>query len=254
MIPDLISIGPLTIHSFGLMVAAAIIAGLRLAARSFSKAGLPLASAEPIVFVAGVSGVIGARLWSMFFYDLNSTINDPIGTLFSSGGFVFHGGLIVSTICSSIYINRRGLPLGLVADALAPALMLGYAIGRLGCQLSGDGDYGAPTSSLWGMSYSSGYIPTPPGVLVYPTPFFESLGAFFSLWVLLGLEGSKRLKTPGCKFGVMLILMGFFRFWVEFIRVEPLLKLGITEAQLVSLVLFVVGMGLFLWRGRANEA
>lgn len=233
-------------------MALAIIAGLRLATQSFRRFGLPADRAEPIVFVAGVSGVVGARLWSMFFYDLNSTLADPLGTLLSSGGFVFHGGLLVSIVCSAIYISRKGLPLARVADALGPALTLGYGIGRLGCQLSGDGDYGAPTSSIWGMSYSTGYIPTPPGVLVYPTPFFESVGALLSVWLLLRLERSLGYwNVDGRRFGAMLALMGTCRFMVEFIRVEPMLAIGITEAQLVSLGLMLVGSVLIFIRKKS---
>ncbi len=254
MIPDLFSIGPIAIHSFGLMVAAAIIVGLRLAVKSFQKFGLPVTAAEPIVFVAGISGVVGARIWSMLFFDLNSTIADPVGTLLSSGGFVFHGGLIVSLICTAIYIRRKGLPLGTVADALGPALTLGYGVGRLGCQLSGDGDYGAPTESIWGMSYSTGYIPTPPGVLVYPTPFFESIGALISVWLLIKLESLPAWQSPGKRFGAMLVLMGFFRFMVEFIRVEPMLSIGITEAQLVSILIAIFGCLLIFHKGHAHAA
>lgn len=243
MIPDLISVGPVTIHSFGLMVALAIVAGLKLATKSFSRLGLPVQHAESIVFVAGISGILGARFWSMFVYERGATFNDPLGTLLSSGGFVFHGGLIISALCTAYFIRRRGLSIPIVADALGPALMLGYGIGRLGCQLSGDGDYGAPTTSIFGMSYSTGYIPTPPGQFVYPTPFFESLMAFASLYILLKLEREKHLR-PGKRFAAMMILMGACRFLIEFIRVEPMMAIGITEAQLVSIIL--VGIGIFI--------
>jgi len=154
MIPTLLELGPIPIRSFGLMVALALIVGSIRLAKSFPRYGIAPELAERYVMVAGVSGIIGARLWYIV-EDWQRTKFDLTGALFSSAGFTFYGGFIIAAIAVVIAAKRDGTKLSSLCDALGPCLAIGYAIGRLGCQLSGDGDYGIPTQRICGKSLST---------------------------------------------------------------------------------------------------
>lgn len=234
MIPTLLELGPLPIRSFGLMVALALIVGSIRLAKSFSRYGLRPELAERYVMVAGVSGIIGARIWYMI-EDWQRTKFDFVGTLFSSAGFTFYGGFIIAAVAVIIAAKWDGTPLTKLVDALGPCLAVGYAVGRLGCQLSGDGDYGFTTNSWWGMSYSTGVVPTLPGELVYPTPLFESALAVLVLIVVGLVEKSKSiLIQPMQRFGLYLLLISLERFVVEFLRVNERILGPLSEAQVIS--------------------
>ena len=165
----------------------------------------------------------------------------------ASAGFTFYGGFIVAAIVVYTLARRDGVPVARLCDALGPCLALGYAVGRLGCQLSGDGDYGIPTTSWWGMSYETGVVPTGPGVRVYPTPLFESAAALVVTWIVSAVEVSNRLSAPLRRFGLYLSLMSVERFTLEFLRPNPEALWGLSEAQIIAVGLFVIG-GLFLLR------
>src|SRR5690606_6293941 len=107
----------------------------------------------------------------------------------------------------------------------------------VGCQLSGDGDYGIVTESFIGMSYATGVVPTPPGVRVYPTPFFESVLALGIVWILTTVEKLPNWSHPGMRFGLMLVLISIERFFIEFIRVEDVVLGALTQAQVISILL-----------------
>lgn len=241
MIPTLLEIGPLPIRSFGLMVALALIVGSIRLAKSFVVYGVRPELAERYVMVAGVSGIIGARLWYMV-EDWQRTKYDFFGTLTSSAGFTFYGGFIVAAVAVIIAARRDGTPLTKLLDALGPCLAVGYAIGRLGCQLSGDGDYGVTTNSWWGMSYSTGVVPTLPGELVYPTPLFESSLAVLVLLAVVYVERSSYiLRQPMQRFGVYLFFISIERFIVEFLRVNERVLGPLSEAQVISSAFILIG-------------
>jgi phosphatidylglycerol:prolipoprotein diacylglycerol transferase len=129
-------------------------------------------------------------------------------------------------------------------------LALGYAVGRLGCQLSGDGDYGIRTSGWWGMSYATGVVPTLPGELVYPTPLFESSIALLVLWVLSWVEvRSTVLSGRFQRFGLYLVLISIERFFVEFLRPNVKVLSNFSEAQIIAVGLAVFGIVLLLIGG-----
>lgn len=249
MIPQIVNLGPIPINSFGLMVALSILAGIQLLGRSFERHGIDRRLADTFVFTLGICGLLGARLWYMLLESWSETRADPLGALLSSAGFTFYGGFIVSFLLSIWLCRRHSIRWSLFVDLVGPTLALGYAIGRLGCQLSGDGDYGMATDSWWGMSYASGVVPTPPGVLVYPTPLFESCAALLVCWLLLRVEQLPNWQPPFKRFGLYLILMSCERFAVEFLRINPRLAWGLSEAQLVALALFAMG-GAMLIRAR----
>ena len=253
MIPELLTLGPLPVHSFGLMIALAIFAGIACLTRSFVRQGLPADLAERYVLVAGVGGLIGARIWYVVTH-LDSLEGSVVDALLSTAGFTFYGGFIFSSMLLAIMAIRDRLPFRQFMDTLGPALCIGYAIGRLGCQLSGDGDYGKVTSSVFGMSYQSGVVPTPPGVLVYPTPLFESVISFVAFFILLQGEKAKKPLAPGRLFAVYLILLALERFFIEFLRIEPRVLAGFTEAQVIAVVLLVAGLLLFALVPRGNAS
>lgn len=128
----------------------------------------------------------------------------------------------------------------MLLDLVAPALALGYAIGRIGCQLSGDGDYGKPSHLPWAMGYPHGTVPTAPGVRVQPTPVYETLAMSAVALVLWRMRDRYR---PGLLFALYLVAAGVERFVIEFLRRNPHVFAGLTAAQIESLVVIVVGAG-----------
>lgn len=241
MIPRLFELGPIPVNSFGLCVALAAFGSSILLAKSFSRYEIDSKLAEKYVLWGIVSGLIGARIWSLI-HRWEDTLRDPIGEIFSSAGFIFYGGFILATIVLITMSRLDKIPLSKFLDALAPTLAFGYGVGRLGCQLSGDGDYGIQTESIFGMAYPGGVIPTPPGVLVYPTPLYESTMAFLICGVLLVLE--RKRVAPYLVFALYLVLISFERFLIEFLRINPKIYGSLSEAQIVSLGLVAIGFAL----------
>jgi phosphatidylglycerol:prolipoprotein diacylglycerol transferase len=242
MIPNVLELGPIPIRSFGLMVALALFAGAVRLAKSFERYGIDPRFAERYVTAAGVSGLLGARVWYLL-ENWSMVRHDFFGALFASAGFTFYGGFIIASAVLYIMARRDGVGVARFCDALGPALALGYAVGRLGCQLSGDGDYGSATSGFWGMSYATGVVPTPPGMRVYPTPLFESALALAILWVLSWVERSKTaLVKPLQRFGLYLSLISLERITVEVFRINPEVLGGLSEAQVIGACLALLGL------------
>jgi phosphatidylglycerol:prolipoprotein diacylglycerol transferase len=239
VIPDLFTIGPFTLHSFGLLAALALIVPAIFVSRDLRDRGRDGALAWEFAVGAGIGGFLGARI--------DFLIQNGGGDLFSSTGFVWYGGVIGGAIGVILVSLLRKVPVGITANIVAPALALGYAIGRIGCQLSGDGDYGEPSSLPWAMSYPDGEVPTTD--LVHPTPLYETAAMLVVFWLLWRLRG--RLNRQWDLFGLWAILAGVERFLIEFIRRNEAELAGLTTAQLVSIVL--VGLGVVLLaRGRAR--
>jgi phosphatidylglycerol:prolipoprotein diacylglycerol transferase len=240
MIPDVLHIGPVPIHIFGIFLALAFLAAGSVAGREFTRKGYDQAVASPVVVWAAVGGIVGARLW-LVLDSWGEFLRGPASFLLTGGGFVWYGGLLGGALAVTIYFRLAGIPWFRGADAVAPALALGQAIGRIGCQLAGDGDWGAETTVPWGMAYPHAVVgwDKPPGVRVHPTPIYECaayLAIFAFLW--------RRRREPapdGALFATYLVLTGAARFAVEFVRVNPRVALGLTEAQLVSLALLALG-------------
>ena len=193
MIPYL-HLGPLTIPTFGLMVALALIAAAYILQADFDRRGMK-ADAFFMITVAGLAGILGAK-----FYHLLEPGNraeffaDPWPLLFSRYGFAWFGGFLGGFGAMLLLGRRAKLPLLQFLDACSPAAAFGYGIGRIGCFLSGDGDYGKPTSLPWGMSFPNGVVPTTQRV--HPAPLYElilwcAIGAF--LWHM-GTKGPERAQ------------------------------------------------------------
>jgi len=230
-----IEIGPLTLQTFGLMFALAFVAAGALIWRRFEELGKPPDWAYEMGFAALVGGVIGSRLY--YIVDNYSEVSDDLlGNLFSGSGLTWYGGALGGAIAVLLWARWRGF-LGLaLLDVAAPALALGYAIGRVGCQLSGDGDYGEAWDGPWAMSYPDGTVPTTEDV--HPTPVYEALAMGLGAWILWRLRD--RVRT-GVLFALYLLYAGTERFLVEFVRRNEEAALGLTMAQWESLAMMAAG-------------
>jgi len=234
MYPEL-QIGPLTLRTFGLMFALAFLAAGALIWRRLGEIGKPPDWAYEMGFAALLGGVVGSRLYFMA-QNYDEVKDDFLGTLFSGSGLVWYGGAIGGAIAVLLWARWRGF-LGLaLLDLAAPALALGYAIGRVGCQLSGDGDYGKAWDGPWAMAYPDGVVPTEESV--HPTPIYESLAMGLGAWILWQLRDRVR---AGVLFVLYLVYAGAERFLVEFLRRNTDTALGLTTAQLESLAMMAAG-------------
>lgn len=234
MYPE-INIGPLTLQTFGLMFALAFLAAGALIAKRLKEIGKPVDWAYEMGFAALIGGIVGSRLYFLV-ENWDEVSDDLLGNVFSGSGLVWYGGAIGGAIAVLLWARYRGF-LGLaLLDLAAPALALGYAVGRVGCQLSGDGDYGKPWDGPWAMAYPDGTVPTEQEV--HPTPVYEALAMGFGAWLLWRLRD--RFRT-GVLFALYLLYAGGERFLVEFVRRNDDVALGLTVAQLESLAMIAAG-------------
>ena len=246
-----IHIGRFTIGTFGLLLwFAAVCAGyvLYLNFRRFRVE----ADAVSVVAFATVFGVIGAKLWHVL-ETPHLLMADPAGMLFDRAGFAWYGGLVAGVLTLMWQGRQSGTGALGMLDLASPAAAIGYGVGRIGCLVSGDGDYGIPTSLPWGMSFPFGLVPTLKRV--HPTPIYEFLAAVVIgaiLWKFAEKRGSAR--PIGEVTGMYLILSGVARFLVEFIRINPRIYWGMSNAQVASIGSVVFGVGLILWARRHATA
>ncbi len=258
MCPRLFQIGPFTIYSYGLMLAIGFMAASYFLTQEFKRKGLEPHLAATITLIALVAGVAGSKIlyliehWDFF-------LADPGGMAFSPGGLTFYGGFVLATLAIYLYAKKKKLHFLAVADAISPGLLLGYGIARLGCHFAGDGDYGFPTTLPWGTDYSKGPFPpsqafrsfpeitgqypngvVPDTTLCHPTPVYELIvcAVFFAvLW-----RFRAKIKSTGSMFMLYLIAAGVERFVIEFMRLNPRIVMGLSEAQLIAGALVVVGL------------
>jgi phosphatidylglycerol:prolipoprotein diacylglycerol transferase len=246
MKPEIQILG-LSIKTFGLTVAAAYAACTLVVARRLSELGRPAAWASGALLIAALGGFTGAYVYWLVGHR-QELGDEGLDALVSGGRLVWYGGFVGGGLATLLWAKWRGI-LGLgVLDIFAPALALGYAILRVGCQLSGDGDYGTASTLPWAMGYPDGVVATAPGVTVHPTPVYESLSMGL---VALLLWQRRDSLAPGGLFALYLALAGLERFLVEFVRRGDDAVAGLTTAQLVSLALIAGGASwLLLVRGR----
>lgn len=276
---------PLPFATFGLLVAAAMFAAaacltaeLRRMAdtdgllpgrrRLRDKSGAVTWVVKPahelvsnLTVVVMVAGIVGARLFHIL-ENIDQFFASPSSMIFSRSGLSVFGGLILGTCAGMVFVRRWNLPVRPMLDAVAPAMMLGYAIGRLGCQISGDGDWGTRANMalkpdwlptwFWAQTYDNniyGEVIALPGV--YPTPIYESLMAIACFGVLWALR--KHPFRSGWLFSVYLILTGIERLLIEQIRVNPAYDLGLfqaTQAELIAVAVLIVGVAGAIVLGR----
>ena len=262
MIPYL-HLGPLQLPTFGLMVALALITAAYVLQADFDRRGMNV-DAFTIITVAGLIGIFGAKLYHLLETPSEFFAN-PLPLLLSRYGFAWFGGFLGGFGALLAMRWRAKLPLWQFLDACSPAASFGYAIGRIGCFLSGDGDYGRPTSLPWGMSFPNGVVPTtqtcvewgsPADCRVHPAPLYELL-IWSAIGLLLWRLGARILKDPkraGEIFCYYLILTGVARFLVEIIRINPPWILGFSNAQVASAISVIGGLILLVFLKRASAA
>jgi len=236
-----INIGRFSIGTFGIMLWLAAVCACWVLHRNFRRWKID-ADAIGIVAISTVAGVIGAKLWHVF-EDPQTLIHSPLAVIFDRAGFAWFGGLVFGIGALVLQGARARIGALRSLDLAAPAAAFGYGVGRIGCFLSGDGCYGTPTTLPWGMRFPNGLEPT--FVPVHPTPLYElAAGLVIGTW--LWFRGGKARPT-GWILGEYLVLSGISRFLVEFIRRNPKIVFGLSNAQLASAGSVLVGIVLIWW-------
>jgi len=279
MIPKLFQIGPVPVYSYGLMLGISFIVASWLLSKEFKRRKLDENAAINITFIALIGGVIGAKLLYIIeeWKTISALPSDKLFTtdgIFSPAGLTWYGGLILATLLIFIYARIKKIHFLEIADATSPGLAIGYGIARIGCHLSGDGDYGIPVSEFaswvpWGTDYSKGTLPpsvafhgtefakkyggfVPDNTLCHPTPIYEFILGAIVFWILWRYR--KIFKIDGKLFGLYLILSGICRFAIEFIRLNPRILWGLSEAQVISIPLILLGIWLYMRKNEENAA
>ncbi len=230
-----IELGPLTLQTFGLMMGLGFVVAGLAAGRYLKELGKPVDWAYEMVFAALVGGLVGARLWWVA-ENWSDAQDDLLGSLFSGAGLVWYGGALGGAAAVLLWAWRRNWLTLQMLDVAAVPLALGYAFGRIGCQLAGDGDYGVAWDGPWAMAYPNGTVPTTEEV--HPTPVYEALA--MGLVAILLWRWRHRWRA-GTLFGLYLVLSGLERFLVEFVRRNDEVLLGLTQPQIFSVIMMVAG-------------
>lgn len=250
MHPTLVEIGPVTVYTYGLLLALAYLAGLQMAIWRAQGRGLEATRVLDLGIYIIISALVGAKLL-LVIIDFDHFWRNP-ADLFSivrSGG-VFYGGLILAVAVAFWYMRRHGMPLWATCDAFAPAIALGHVIGRLGCLMAGC-CYGKPTSLPWGITFTDPFagreLGTPLGVPLHPTQLYEAGAELAILVVLLAFERKGR-AFPGRTFWGYLLLYGVSRFVIEFFRGDERgAVMGLlSTSQFISVVLVPLSV-VMLW-------
>jgi prolipoprotein diacylglyceryl transferase len=218
----------------------------------------------PITVRAAIGGLLGAKFFAVI-EEWEAFVQDPLPQLLSGGGLAIYGGLIGGAIAVFLYLRKYRIPILPVTDAVAPALIIAYGVGRIGCQLSGDGDWGTAIDAipegwflpdwLYGFDYPHNVlnrgVPIPGcddlycnrlPELHYPTPVYETLMAF-AIGAVLWAVRKPLTVFPGLLFSIYLFLNGVERFFIEYVRVNErydVLGVELTQAQIIA-VLFMLG-------------
>lgn len=244
MRPVLLSVFGIDVQTYGVSKALAAWVAALLLGRAFERRGIgSRQQAYSLVMWSTVWGFAGAKVYYLLEQAPSLTMHD-----FGGMGFTWYGGLIGGAAAATLMVRRWGLPFGPAAGAMAAPLSVGYAIGRLGCLLSGDGTYGRPTTLPWGMTFPNGVVATDVGV--HPTPLYEAIGALVIAAVLWRLG---RVTSGATVFSWYLILSGGARFLVEFLRTNAPVLLGLTQPQLWALTSVLGGAGMLVWSIRRDR-
>jgi phosphatidylglycerol:prolipoprotein diacylglycerol transferase len=239
--PDL-NIGPLDLKTFGICFAGGFIFAGLLAGKRLRELELPVDWSYEIVFAALVGGFLGARA-DYLIQNWDTASDDLFESVFSGSGLVWLGGVVGGAIAVCAWGWRRGFFGLALLDLTAPLLAIGYAVGRIGCQLSGDGDYGSSSDLPWAMAYPNGTEPI--HTTVHPTPIYETLAMGL---VALALWRLRDRLRPGLLFALWLVLSGAERLLVEIVRRNDAVALGLTLPQLVSVAMVAAGVA---WLARS---
>lgn len=246
MWPVILELGPIKLYSFGLMAALALLAGSKILTMEMVQRGLGASAASNYSIAALLGGFAGAKLNFLVLHSEVLREDGLLRSIFSGAGLVWYGGLVGGTVACFLLSRKYGHSFGDLADAFSAPLVTAYTLGRFGCFFSGDGDYGGPSDLPWAMAFPNGIVPTTERV--HPTPVYEILMmsvVFAILWKV-----RHRPWARWRRFGLYLLLAGLERFISEIWRVNPPTPLGISQPQVVSVILFAIGLGLFFRTAR----
>jgi phosphatidylglycerol:prolipoprotein diacylglycerol transferase len=227
----------INIGTYGILLGLAFYAAFLMMERELELRNKNPELAYKLLLVIIPSAIIGAKLFHIF-ENMSEFLHDPRGMIFSGAGLSVQGGFILSFITTYILVRVQKENILEIFDMASPAMAIGYGIGRIGCHVSGDGCYGKATTSFLGTPYPNGLDPTI--VNVFPTPLFESFASFMIFVFLLNMR--KREMPIGKLFFIYLILNGVARFMVEFIRKNPEMMLGLTQAQVLAILFVLTGV------------
>ena len=243
------------INSYGFMLMIAFYSCYYFLNKDLKELGYDPKLAADIIFAAALGGILGSKIYYLIEH-FDRVKADPMGMIFSGAGLVFLGGLIGGTLAVTYVLKKNKLQWFKFADLVAPLLILGYAIGRIGCLLVGD-DYGKPTHLPWGISFPDGLPPSTyqifqtyypwvnlegfdPGVLtVHPTQIYETILGFGIFYFLY--KKRKSVTIAGSLFFTYLIFAGSERFFIEFLRVNTRYLFGLSGSQIISLGMIAIG-------------
>jgi phosphatidylglycerol:prolipoprotein diacylglycerol transferase len=256
MYPRLFELGPITVYTYGVLLAAAYLLGLKLATVRAEKRGLDGARVLDLGIYIIVAALIGAKLL-LLITDFNAFRNDPreLLTLARSGG-VFYGGLILAVAVALWYIRRAGLPLWTTCDVFAPGIALGHVVGRFGCFFAGC-CFGKPTTMPWAVVFKDPFaaanVGTPLNIPLHPTQLYEAGAELIILGVLLGTERKGR-SFPGRTFWMYILLYAISRFIIEFFRGDERGSIGVfSTSQFISLILAPLAIVMLVYLARSGS-
>jgi phosphatidylglycerol:prolipoprotein diacylglycerol transferase len=252
MYPKLIEIGPLTIHTYGFLIAIGFLIGLWLAVRQATKEGIFPTKIIDLGFYILLAAIIGSRLFFVII-NLDHYLSNPLDVFkIWEGGLVFYGGVLLAIPTVIWYVRKNNLALWQTADIFAPSVAIGHVFGRLGCFAAGC-CYGKTAQTLpWGVIFTDPDCLAPTDVLLHPTQLYESAGELIIFFILLV---SRRYKSfNGQLFMTYLLLYSVLRFFVEFFRgdiARGFLIADISVSQSISAGMFLVAIiGLIILKRR----
>jgi phosphatidylglycerol:prolipoprotein diacylglycerol transferase len=256
MYPRLFDLGPITVYTYGVLLAAAYLLGLKFAMVRADRRGLDSVRVLDLGIYIIISALVGAKLL-LLITDFQTFRADPkeLLTLARSGG-VFYGGLILAVVVALGYIIRTGLPLWTTCDVFAPGIALGHVVGRFGCFFAGC-CYGKPTTMPWGVVFTDPFaaanVGTPLGVHLHPTQLYEAGAELIILGLLLLAERNKE-RFAGFTFWLYMLLYAVSRFMIEYFRADPRGSVGIfSTSQFISLLLAPLAVVMLIYLGRRQQ-
>ena len=258
MYPRLLELGPLTVYTYGVLLAAAYLLGLKLAMVRAKARGLDQSRVLDLGIYIIISALVGAKLL-LLFTDFGTFVDNPreLLSLVRSGG-VFYGGLILAVVVAVWYIRRIGLPLWTTCDVFAPGIALGHVVGRLGCLFAGC-CYGKPSTLPWAITFTDPFaaanVGTPLNVPLHPTQLYEA-GAEALILALLLMTESRGRRFAGRTFWLYMLLYAVSRYVIEMFRGDPRgAVLMFSTSQFISVLLapLAILMLLYLARQKAPE-
>jgi len=239
MFPDLFSIGPFTLHTYGLFVATGFLVGLMVTIKIGKAEGIAPQQTMDIGFLIIVAAIVGSRLMYVLM-NISYYVERPIDIFkMWQGGLVFSGGIVCVVLAVVWYTRRHQLSFWKMADMWAPAMAVGQAIGRIGCFMAGC-CYGKPTGSRWGAVFTDPHSLAPLNIPLHPTQLYSSVSNFIIFFILLLLH--RKRKFDGQVFLWLLVLHSTARLFVERFRGDDrgmVLESGMTITQLVTLVILI---------------